>query len=836
MPTTQHEDDSTSGDLTPGDNFGPFVIQDRVAAGGMSTIYRADHKTLGRAVALKILAPRLSEDPEFRRQFAEEARIASSIDHPNVIPVYSSGQYDGHLYIAMRLVENSLDLRHLIAEHGQLHPTTVIGIATQLAAALDALHRQGLAHRDVKPDNVLIDRSGRSTHVYLSDFGLTRDNRAPQSIARSTQGTVNYASPEQLRSDPVDARSDVYSLSCVLYECLAGVPPFQRDDDAATLYAQLNDPPPRLTTSRGDLPIPFDSILARGMAKNPADRYGTCRELVSALSTAFAPDRQDLSETSVTGWTFDDGLDEIAQTTIVGARPRHRWRIPMGIAVVVAGILTVLVMSRSRDGEPPPDTVGPQAATFATGGTIKVAFDETADQWQPLAQPWGPAARQQAATVFDPLVVLGPSGPEPYLASRLETSDDRSTWTIGLRPDVSFHDGTPANAESVRAQIEAARSAPLFAEQLAPVVNVSVPGPLEVKVEMDGPWPSFPYTLATQLGYLAAPATFTGTPPERPIGTGPFRLASNEAGADRVERNPDYWLPDRPFLDSIEFVENNAFSDRLRGAREGQSAVIEVTGEQVDDPQLRGSYVPFQIGTNVSAIAFNMRRSPLDNPKLREALTLARPEDSTGDSATRFSSPFVTPPWDIPSTSYAEPNPTKATELVAQLPTEARSRILEVLVTPGKRAIGNALIERWRASGIRANAIDTPNSTLWAKIESGNFDAAVLDIESPFDPDVNYAMFHKSSRQPGRGPNLFGLSDERVDVALDRGRREINPENRKTAYTESVNELNAELPAAWISVQTRVLMLFDQVVATDLELGPSQTLTRPLFTSLAVKA
>ena len=256
----------------------------------MSIVYRAKHAVLGRTVALKLLSPQLSEDAAFRERFSRESRLAASLDHPNIIPIYEASEADGVFFIAMRYVEGS-DLRARLKD-GPLAPQALIGIVDQTANALAAAHAQGLVHRDVKPANILIDPGagrGESDHVYLSDFGVAKQMAAPGLTKMGTfVGTADYASPEQIEGRPLDARADVYSLGCVIYECLTGTSAFDKDSEVAQMYAHLLEPPPVVTAARPDLPPEIDEVVAKAMAKSPDERYAGSKELASALRDVFA--------------------------------------------------------------------------------------------------------------------------------------------------------------------------------------------------------------------------------------------------------------------------------------------------------------------------------------------------------------------------------------------------------------------------------------------------------------------------------------------------------------------------------------------------------------------
>ena len=255
-----------SADSRIGTELAGYRIEVLIGRGGMGVVYRARDLALDRDVALKLLAPHLADDVSFRERFLKESRVAASLEHPNVVPIHDAGEIDGQLYIVMRLVEGS-DLKKVLSE-GPLEPRHAISILEQIAGALDAAHARGLVHRDVKPSNVLLDER---EHVYLADFGLSRylgDAALPLGPAKSL-GTADYVAPEQIRGEEVDGRADVYALGCMLYECLAGEPPFRRGTDAATLYAQLEEAPPVLPG--------LEEVLPKALAKEPAERYADLR-------------------------------------------------------------------------------------------------------------------------------------------------------------------------------------------------------------------------------------------------------------------------------------------------------------------------------------------------------------------------------------------------------------------------------------------------------------------------------------------------------------------------------------------------------------------------------
>ena len=265
-------------ELAAGTALAGYRIERLIGHGSSGSVYCAVELSLDRRVALKVLLPELAADERFRGRFLHESRIAASLEHPHIVPIYTAGESDGRVYIAMRLVEGK-DLGKLIDAEGSLDPARAVAIVAQVADALDAAHRRGLVHRDVKPGNVLVDDADRA---YLCDFGLARHATTVDSATRDAAfaGTIEYVSPEQINGEDIDGRSDVYALGCVLYECLTGMPPFRRSTEVATVLAHLNEDPPASAVPQ------LDSVVRRALQKSPDDRYESTLEFAAAARDA----------------------------------------------------------------------------------------------------------------------------------------------------------------------------------------------------------------------------------------------------------------------------------------------------------------------------------------------------------------------------------------------------------------------------------------------------------------------------------------------------------------------------------------------------------------------
>jgi serine/threonine protein kinase len=273
--------------LAVGARIAGHVLQEEIGRGGMAVVFRARDERLDRQVALKFLAPWLAADQEFRTRFDQESRMAAAVNNPHIIPVYRADEADGVLFIAMLYVTGG-DVASLVRGRGALPPDRAVEIASQAASALDAAHRRGLVHRDVKPSNMLLDTDGERDHVYLSDFGLAKTTTAGGGMTRTGQllGTLAYMAPEQISGKPLDGRADQYALACTVYEMLCGEPPFT-GNDVAVLGGHLNTPAPPLTSRQPRLPAAVDAVFARALAKDPAGRYWSCREFCDALRGAL---------------------------------------------------------------------------------------------------------------------------------------------------------------------------------------------------------------------------------------------------------------------------------------------------------------------------------------------------------------------------------------------------------------------------------------------------------------------------------------------------------------------------------------------------------------------
>jgi serine/threonine protein kinase len=385
-------------ELSEGDQFGGYRIERRLGRGGMGVLYLAIEPGLERRVALKLIAPEAATDEVFARRFAEESRIAASIEHPNVVPIYAAGEEEGVPFIAMRYVAGA-DLARRLAKDGRLDPAAAAELIAQIGNGLDAIHAAGLVHRDVKPANVLLSGDEGVEHAYITDFGVARNVATESGLTQTGRfvGTLDYVAPEQISGGQVDARVDVYALGCLLFKLLTGEVPFPKDGEAARLYAHLNDPPPAPSLYVPEVSMALDDVVIRAMSKQPNDRYPSAGDLGRAAQAAQRGERTTVPEHTVatgaaatraaatraaetvsppTAETDEPGppteptrrLAEGTKVSGSGSSPSggsRRWAIAGGVAALIAAAVIVAILVSGGGGSDPSATgdAGPGSAT-----------------------------------------------------------------------------------------------------------------------------------------------------------------------------------------------------------------------------------------------------------------------------------------------------------------------------------------------------------------------------------------------------------------------------------------------------------------------------------------
>ncbi len=289
-----------NGQLDRGTVIGGYRIDELISRGGMGVVYRATNVVLHRIYALKVLAPELSDDEQFRERFKREIRTAASLHHPHVVGIHYAGEHEGLLFLVMDFIHGT-DLSQLLRKGGALEPERAVDMLSQLASALDAAHRKGLVHRDVKPANVLITVRDGEEHVYLTDFGLAKRSDTVNGLTRKgvVVGTVDYMAPEQVTGGVVDARTDIYALGCTFFHMLSGNVPYERENSVATLFAHVHEPPPPLQAPLADSYPALGAVIEKAMAKEPADRYLSAGDFASAAAASLRGIRETKPPTLV---------------------------------------------------------------------------------------------------------------------------------------------------------------------------------------------------------------------------------------------------------------------------------------------------------------------------------------------------------------------------------------------------------------------------------------------------------------------------------------------------------------------------------------------------------
>jgi tRNA A-37 threonylcarbamoyl transferase component Bud32 len=397
--------------VTAGTILVGFRVDRLIGEGATGDVYLAEDATRGDRVALKVLAPELAHDDRYRERFLRESSLAASLDHPHIVPIVAAGEEDGLLYLAMAYVEGS-DLRELLRREGALEPERALELVGQVADAIDAAHAAGLVHRDVKPGNILVTAKPDGERVYVCDFGLARHVSSVSSLTgdRGFVGTIDYVAPEQIRGSSINSRTDVYSLGCVLFECLTGERPFERESELSVVFAHLNEPPPCLSDLRPGLPQALDAVISIALAKSPDDRYQTCSELVAAARGALRGDAVTRRRTG-----------------------RRLWRLVAAALVVVTAASIGSLLAIRTGGTDPPQNGSPEITqTSIAGATLghkPTYYKNLLGGWraQVLAEPGFPSLAFQQLQ----MAVYFPAEGEPAHIVTTWNKDNKTAEGIG---------------------------------------------------------------------------------------------------------------------------------------------------------------------------------------------------------------------------------------------------------------------------------------------------------------------------------------------------------------------------------------------------------------------
>ncbi len=363
--------------------FGQYHIEGLIGSGGMGEVYRAYDTRRDREVALKLLPVALSDDPEYQRRFQRESFAVARLREPHVIPIHDYGEIDGRLFIDMRLVDGP-NLAKVIADGGPMAPVRAVSLISQVAEALDAAHADGVVHRDIKPSNVLVTPN---EFIYVVDFGIAHavgHTRTRLTMTGATLGTLDYMAPERFESHPVDPRTDVYSLACVLFECLTAQKPFTGDDLPALMYAHLYAPPPRVSAVNSAATPELDAVIAKGMAKKPADRYPTTGALAAAARAALTHGAERTEHIE----EITRRVDHAVEADTIVARPHVAAPVAVGATMAASGGMGSMSGTDHHGSAPVPE---PHRDDPGMAPTVGVALEP--EHPQPYGPPPGPPAQ-----------------------------------------------------------------------------------------------------------------------------------------------------------------------------------------------------------------------------------------------------------------------------------------------------------------------------------------------------------------------------------------------------------------------------------------------------------
>lgn len=395
--------------ISPGTIVGGYRVQGVLGAGGMGTVYLAKHPSLPRMDALKVLSGELSNDHEFRTRFEREANLAAGLDHPNIVSVYNRGEEDGQLWIAMQYVDGTDAAAELARDKKAMNPLRALRITTEVGKGLDYAHRKGLLHRDVKPANFLLSSTeGDEERVLLTDFGVAKSNDDTTELTQtgSFVATIAYAPPEQLVGGHLDHRADIYSLACAFFKLLTGRNPYPATQPALVMMGHLHEPPPLATAVDPRLPAAIDHVFAKAMAKDPTDRFNTCREFTDAAASALSPGyipapTSNSGSYPVQAYDSRPNTDpRVAfsgpQTLAPPSSSRRRWVIGVSAGVVVVALAAGLGIWGLGGSDK--SSTNTAAATTSASSTVAVsALPSSIEQ----ARATNPAFRGKTITVVD---------------------------------------------------------------------------------------------------------------------------------------------------------------------------------------------------------------------------------------------------------------------------------------------------------------------------------------------------------------------------------------------------------------------------------------------------
>ncbi len=846
-------------------NDGPMITGYRdlspLGQGGFAVVYKAYQERFDRVVAVKVLT--IDLDERSRERFIRECQAAGKLStHPNVVTVLDAGvAADGRPFMTTELMERG-SIWDWIERNGPMPLVDALQVGVKMCGALSVVHAAGILHRDVKPHNILVSGYGEPA---LADFGISAVGMGTAGARATMAFTPEYTPPEILEGRPPEPSMDVYSLGATIYALLTGLPPFVSGEDEALLpfiRRLMNDPVPPLPPTLA--PPEVVAVLAVAMAKDPTERFQTAeafgeqlQQLQASLGHPITPmltksDPGASDPTAGIELLLRSSTTNVISPTIAGppAKSNGPWIAAAAVVVVLGLVVAALVFGRSNSppdgsgslasGQPVASSTGgtttdgaaaPNAATPTSGGTLRVALRDPIIGLHPTTSGINPSNMAILTAVTDPLVRLTNGEVEAVLAESLEPNADLTVWTLKIRQGVTFHDGTPLDAQAVAESLNDIAQNVMVKPLIGPVQTISPTDTKTVVFTLSSPWSALPAALTTGWGSVLKRGTKSDGPnaPEVLVGTGPFRMTSGLAqpkSGVRLERHDGYWGA-KPLLDGLEFRLIPSEEERISALEKGEIDAL-FTSEPATMNRLRARFPTItQLGAIVDYVVINTAVEPFDDVRLRQAMALAIDRTAlvtaSGSPMLPASTADILGPFAPPGSTPPTPDIAKARSLVAAWVTDQRGKgpsqgkkpaiKMASILNHSSSKLSDPLKRMWEGVGFAVDVTAVEPQQMTADLLAGNrvpnangngrlrddaTSAALNFLAIPQDPDLFYPFVHTDSGPNAKAfsLNLARIADPAVDAALEAGRDSSDSNARRTAYatlTSRLDEVNGYL-------------------------------------------